>query len=286
LLYSAGDITTAKFLIENGGNDELSEDEQAAVRKRDYKRLQTMIGYCKTSLCLRGYILDYFGQNHDEFCGNCGNCRGEFKIEDITVPAQMILSCVIRVRERLGYYVGKTLITQILRGSGEQRISDLGLDSLSTYSLMNRLPAERINAIIEYLESENYLHTNPAHSTLEPTPESQDVLFRGKKVTMQTRTDRRDEQPKGKRRKKASVSPSGENGLLAALKAARTKIAQEENVPAYIVFSNASLADMAEKAPHTMAEFMSVSGVGEVKAARYGKAFLTAISEYEEADLS
>ena len=286
LLYSAGDIATAKFLIENGGNEELSEEEQAAVRARDYMRLQTMIGYCKTARCLRGYILDYFGQSHEESCGNCGNCRGDFSEEDVTVSAQMILSCVVRARERLGYYVGKTLIVQILRGGREQRLLDSGLNELSTCGLMRNLSAERVRAIIDHLESEDYLRTNPAHSTLEPTAKSQDVLFRGKKVTLQTRTDRAEEPPKGRRRKKAGVSPLVESGLLSALKAARARLAQKENVPAYIVFSNASLADMAAKAPRTMAEFLTVSGVGEVKAARYGKAFLTAISQYEESELS
>lgn len=116
LLYSAGDIQTAKFLIESG-TEELEEEKQAEVRRRDYERLQAMIGYCKTSCCLRGYILDYFGQQHPENCGCCGNCKGAYETIDITVPAQMILSCVYRVRERLGYYVGKLLIVQILCGS-------------------------------------------------------------------------------------------------------------------------------------------------------------------------
>ena len=90
LLYSAGDIQTAKFLIESGGEG-LDEEKQANVRRRDYERLQAMIGYCKTSRCLRGYILDYFGHKHQENCGCCGNGNGAYETIDITVPAQMIL---------------------------------------------------------------------------------------------------------------------------------------------------------------------------------------------------
>ena len=138
LLYSAGDVETAKFLIQSGG-EELGDAEREELRRRDYERLKIMTGYCKTTRCLRGYILDYFGQPHAEECGNCGNCRRTYRLEDITISAQMILSCVVRVRETLGYYVGKTLIVQTLCGSRDRRLLQLGLDRLSTYGLMQKL---------------------------------------------------------------------------------------------------------------------------------------------------
>jgi ATP-dependent DNA helicase RecQ len=285
LLYSAGDIATAKFLIENsGGNEELSGQEQAAVRARDLQRLDAMIGYCKTTGCLRGYILDYFGQEHAETCGNCGNCRGDYRQEDVTVPAQMILSCVMRVREKLGYYVGKTLVAQVLRGSRDSRVLALGLDGLSTYGLMKNLPQGLVYDYMDFLTQADCLRLNPEHATLEPGARAADVLFHGEKLSMQTRADREPEQTKDRRRKKAAASPAApaDGGLLAALKAVRTRLAQAENVPAYIVFSNAALADMAAKAPRTESEFLEVSGVGRVKAARYGGEFLRAVAEYEE----
>ena len=280
LLYSAGDITTARFLIENGGSEELSPEEQAAVRRRDYQRLNVMAGYCKTTGCLRGYILDYFGQAHRDLCGNCGNCLGDYVSENITVPAQMILSCVVRVRERLGYYVGKTLIVQVLRGSREQRVLDLKLNDLSTYGLMNKLPASRVRELMNFLELEGYLRTNPAHSTLEPTGRAGGVLFHSEAVLMPVRADRVPP-PEENTKTRAAASSAGTAGLLAALRSVRARLAQEENVPAYIVFSNAALADMAAKAPRTMEEFLEVSGVGKVKAARYGGVFLKAIADYE-----
>ena len=283
LLYSAADIVTAKFLIENGGSEEMDAEEQAAVRRRDYERLNAMIGYCKTTGCLRGFILDYFGQSHGERCENCGNCKGEYRMEEITVPAQMVLSCIVRIRERLGYYVGKTLVTQVLRGSSDQRVLTLGLNNLSTYGLMKQLSTAQIYAIVNFLEMEGYVRTNPAHSTIELAGDAPEVLFHGKKVRMPVRADRPTADVGGKRRKKpAQTAAPADEGLLSALKAVRTRLAQEENVPAYIVFSNAALADMAAKAPRTMPEFLDVSGVGEVKAARYGEVFLKAIAAYEE----
>lgn len=250
LLYSAGDVETAKFLIKNGGNEHLDEEEQTLVRQRDYERLKMMIGYCKTTKCLRGYILDYFGQKHGEACGNCGNCKGNYQIKDITIPAQMILSCVLRVKEHLGHYVGKTLIIQTLRGSKEQRVLELGFNTLSTYGLMNELPSEQVRTFIDFLESEECLQTNSLHFTLEPTKSASAVLFGGKKVSMPVRIDHSSNSLEKGRHKKALTSVSGKaEDLFSTLKAVRTRIAQEENIPAYVVFSNATLTDMAAKAP-------------------------------------
>ena len=277
LLYSAGDIATARFLIENGGNEELTPEAREAVRRHDYQRLSAMTGYCRTTACLRGRILDYFGQSHDASCGSCGNCRGEFASEDITVSAQMILSCVVRVREKLGYYVGKTLIVQVLRGSRDQRVRDLGLDKLSTFGLMAQLSAGRVRELMEYLELEGFLRTNPAHSTLEPAGKARSLLFEGERLSMPLRKDRvREKKPASKG---TALPEAREERLLAALRTLRARLAQAEGVPAYIVFSNAALADMARRAPRTMEAFLEVSGVGRVKAAKYGEAFLRVIQE-------
>ncbi len=277
LLYSAGDIATARFLIENGGNEELTPEAREAVRRHDYQRLSAMTGYCRTTACLRGRILDYFGQSHDASCGSCGNCRGEFASEDITVSAQMILSCVVRVREKLGYYVGKTLIVQVLRGSRDQRVRDLGLDKLSTFGLMAQLSAGRVRELMEYLELEGFLRTNPAHSTLEPAGKARSLLFAGERLSMPLRKDRVRE--KRAASKGTALPEAREERLLAALRTLRARLAQAEGVPAYIVFSNAALASMARRAPRTMEAFLEVSGVGRVKAAKYGEAFLRVIQE-------
>ena len=284
LLYSAGDVETAKFMIQNSGGEELSDEERDTLRRRDYERLKIMTGYCKTTRCLRGCILDYFGQPHGETCGNCGNCRRTYQLEDITIPAQMILSCVVRVQEALGYYVGKTLIVQTLRGSRDQRVLQLGLDKLSTYGLMQRLSAEKVVALLDHLEEEGYLRTNARHFTLEPAAAANAVLFGGEKVSMPVRVEPAAKSAGKKRHRKDALatSSSGTDNLFSALKAERTRLAAAEGVPAYVVFSNATLADMAAKAPQTMDDFLDVSGVGEIKAARYGEAFLKVIAGWED----
>ena len=289
LLYSPGDIHTARFLLANGENGALDEAERRLVQQAERQRLNAMIEYCKTTRCLRGVILDYFGQAHAEACGCCGNCKGQYHHEDITTPAQMILSCVVRVKRLLGYYVGKTLIVKTLCGAKDERVRAMGLDQLSTYGLMEHQKAAQVRAWIDFLETEEYLWTNPLHSTLEPTQAASDVLFHGKQLSMPVRVDRLPAAEETRRRRNKNqnmpeIAFSGADDLLAALKATRTRLAGEENVPAYIVFSNAALTDMAQKAPRTMDEFLQVSGVGEYKAAKYGKAFLDTIDRYLSGD--
>ena len=285
LLYSNGDVETAKYLIENSGNDLLTQEEQDAIRQRDYDRLNAMVGYCKTTRCYRSYILSYFGQNAPTSCGNCGNCKGDYESQDITVHAQMLLSCILRIRQRMGYYVGKTLVIQTLQGSKNRRVLDMGLDELSTYGLLPKTSAREIRDEIEFLEQEGYLRTNPEHQTLEPSKSASAILFEGKKVSMPVRIDRIEEETGDGRKgpkKAAGALPEEAKGLYNVLKALRMKLAQEQDVPAYIVFSNATLTDMAVKAPRTMPEFLGVSGVGEVKAEKYGEAFLKAIAVYQQ----
>ena len=276
LLYSPSDIRTAKFLIQHPTeNEELSEEERSNLVKKALIRLDAMVGYCNTSHCLRGYILEYFGQEHPQLCGNCSNCESTAEQRDITEYAKMILSCIYRIHEQLGYSLGITLVVRVLHGSREKRIKELRLDRLSTYGLMNHVPRAEIREMISALENQGYIMTHPDRGDLNLTDKAREVLFHGEKVKMLVRKKKRE-----KSRKEDASSNPNTAGLLEELKALRLTLAKEENMPAYIVFSNATLKDMAQKAPVTMAEFLAVSGVGKFKAERYGQRFLTAIKKY------
>lgn len=283
LLYGPGDVSTAKFLISHSDDGALSEEERAALQKQNLELLNVMTGYCKTTGCLRGYILEYFGQAHPKTCNGCGNCGGTFESVDITIPAQIILSCVKRVQKHLGYFVGMGMITQVLRAGKGQRVLDLRLDSLSTYGLLKETPAPLLRRYFECLETGGYTFIEPEHSTLRLTERAGAVLFRGERVTMQAKAERHT--PDTFRKVPAPGIVSVNADLLAALKATRNRLAQEEAVPAYIVFSNATLSDMAAKEPRSMKDFLEVSGVGRVKASRYGEAFLETIRQFFAAQL-
>ncbi|MDY2556960.1 MAG: DNA helicase RecQ [Candidatus Faecousia sp.] len=280
LLYSPSDIRTAKFLIQHPTeNEELSEEERSNLIKRELIRLDAMVGYCNTSHCLRGYILEYFGQEYPQLCGNCSNCESTAEQRDITEYAKMILSCIYRIHEQLGYSLGITLVVRVLHGSREKRIKELRLDRLSTYGLMNHVPRAEIREMISALENQGYIMTHPDRGDLNLTDKAREVLFHGEKVKMLVRKKKRE-----KSRKEDASSNPNTAGLLEELKALRLTLAKEENMPAYIVFSNATLKDMAQKAPVTMAEFLAVSGVGKFKAERYGQRFLTAIKKYMDGE--
>lgn len=287
LLFSAGDIQTARFLINNAeDNQELTEDEQELVRKRDLQRLDQMVSYCKTTDCLRAYLLNYFGENTAANCGNCGSCSGEIVQQDITVEAQKILSAVARVEKKYRSSLGLTLILRMLHGSKEQRVIQLGLDELSTYGIMHDTDRTQIRDYIDFLISEGYLTlTSDEYPVLRMTEQAKQVLFHGEKVLYTCRKQSRVEKIAAAKKGAKAMPAQADEGLFATLKALRIKLAQEENIPAYIIFSNAALADMAAKQPRSITEFLQVTGVGEVKAARYGQAFLEEIHNWmKEAD--
>jgi len=284
LLYAASDIYTAKFLIENSNdNENLTEQQRMTIRQRDMARLDSMIGYCNTTRCLRSYILDYFSENSPENCGNCGHCSGGYRDVDITIPAQKILSCVARINRLNSGGIGITQLIRVLRGSHDMQVLTRSLDKLPTYGIMRDTDRQTLRSYVNFLIASGYLDkTEGEYPVLELTEQSKAVLFRGEKVSMrmkpvpeiQTAAD-------GPARAQEDLSDVNEE-LLERLKGVRLSIAQTTGVPAYVVFSNATLTAMAKMRPESIEEFMRVPGVGETKAKRYGKKFLRAIQTFTE----
>lgn len=274
LLYSPGDVRTNRFLIENSEpNENLTEDESAAVRRKDLERLKYMTFYSTTKNCLRHYILSYFGESSGAYCGNCSNCLSNFKETDITADAKAILSCVSETGERYG----KKMIIDILRGSRAERIISLGLDAQLTYGIMKSVTEKRIRELIDCVLDAGYLVTNASeYPILQLTAKSASLMRDSSVLTAKLREEEKAE-------KKPVVSDTGaEAGLLDALKKLRREIASAQNVPAYVVFSDATITDMCRIRPRTSDEFLSVSGVGKTKLERYGKEFLAKIAEYAD----
>lgn len=275
LLFSQRDIRTAQFLIANSlENEELSQQEREMHMAQEFARLDAMIGYCKTTDCLRGYILSYFGEAHEAECGNCGSCLAQFSTQDITRQTQIILSCIQRMYNKLGYSLGASAVIQVLRGGRNKRMQELGLQELPTYGMLSALSREQLTQILEALESQGYIRTDPVHNGIMLLTKSRTVLYEGSKVSMRMRLTEE---------KKKSVtrhSVEADSELVSRLKQLRLRLAREEHVPMYVIFNNAALTDMAERMPATMEEFLDVSGVGQTKARKYGKAFLKVIAQY------
>lgn len=272
LLYNGTDVRLNQFLIEKSEpNPELDKRMQRMVLERDRERLKMMTFYCTTSDCLRAYILRYFGERGPTYCGKCGNCIGDFDTVDITIDAQKILSCIARTN---GIY-GIKMIVDILRGSRCERIIKYHLDQLSTYGIMKTTTEKQLRSIIDYLIIREFIEVSESdYPTLALAPRASKVL-RGK-MTLTMKMPKEIVPVK-----RETVSAYGvDKELLKRLKEVRTDIARSASVPAYIIFSDATLRDMCDKRPITIEQFLSVSGVGEVKQQKYGKRFVDCICTY------
>ena len=277
LLYSGADVHMAQYLINNGSeNEELDEAQRQRVRHQDLQRLEAMIGYCTTSGCLRGYILEYFGQKHLQLCGNCGNCQGKYHDEEMTRQAQMILSCVRRIHSRTGAWADRQQLINVLRGEPEKTKTDRDLENLPTFGLMKESSAGEVGALLDQLEMQGYLYTDQTTPGVEPTPLASQVLFQGKAVYRKVPGSL-----PGTRSVRKQLSPN-ETTLLDALRVLRSDLAREGNIPPHAIFSDATLEDMARKKPKTFLELRKVSGVGELKANWYGASFLEQIRAFDE----
>lgn len=276
LLYSPQDVFTNRFLIEKSeDNPELTEEEQYMVREKDFERLKQMTLYCTTNDCLRKFILKYFGDKADNYCGKCSNCLTQFETIDITVDTQKILSCIIKTGQRYG----KKMICDVLRGSKNERLLRFKLDNQSTYGIMKDLSEKRVRDIIEHLEQIGFIFSEGGeYPILKVSVTSYGVLKGKLPLTMKIPKEQKKE-PKPTV-KAADINAVIDNDLLDELKQLRRKLAMEKNVPAYIIFSDATLTDMCKKLPMTSEEFLTVSGVGKTKLAQYGEIFLDTINNY------
>ena len=279
LLFSPGDVSTAKYLILNSqDNESLTEEEQDILRRRDLERLDRMTGYCKTAGCLRSYLLEYFGEEAPGECGSCGNCQKGLESRDITIEDRKILSAVARAQRKYRRGIGIGSIVLMLSGSREQKVTRLGLDRLSTYGIMKDVDRGLIRDYMDFLVQEGYLCTEgDEYPVVRLEEKARGVLSGEEQVTYRYRkTEKTDNIP-------AAGADLQEGGpLYEELRALRRQLAQEAKIPPYMIFSNAALEDMARRRPRDMAGFLMVSGVGEVKAKKYGKAFLQKLMEWDE----
>lgn len=276
LLYSAKDVRTNQFLINNSEpNPDLTEDEQEEVRRRDRERLKQMTFYCTTHKCLRKFILEYFGDKGPERCEKCSNCLSNHENTDITVDAQKIMSCVARTGQRYG----KKVICDVLRGSKNERLISAGLSRQSTYGIMADCPEKRLRDIIDHLCESGYMTAQgDEYPILKLAPKSRGVLTGQETLRMMLEIPQK---KKSAAAKDAPLPPADEK-LLAALKDLRKSLAMRQSIPAYVVFTDATLIDMCRLKPKTQEEFMEVSGVGQAKSQRYGEVFLAVIAEFSE----
>ena len=271
LLYSPKDVRLNRFMIENSeGNDELTIEENEQIRERDFERLKYMTFYSTTNDCLRGFILRYFGGEKKAYCGKCSNCLSVHKLVDVTIDAQKIMSCIARTGQRYG----KPVICDVLKGSKSEKILKAELNNQSTYGIMKEVTARHIFGTIDFLAEKEYISSDNETEVLKLLPKSRDVLFGRERLVMK-KVENSEEVVKTHR---PEVPVNSE--LLDALKALRKSIASKKSVPAYVIFTDATLIDMCKKCPETPDEMLEVSGVGRTKLEKFGKQVLEEIAKF------
>lgn len=259
LLFAPRDIQLQAYFIE--------ESMMSPERKiNEYEKLRSMVDYCHTSKCLRQYILEYFGDSSgQENCANCSNCNDDSELVDITLEAQKIFSCIYRMEQRYG----SGMVADVLKGSTNKKVLQWRLNLLSTYGIMKQHTKKEVVDMINKLTADNYLNlTNDAYPVLKLTNKAINVLKNNDKVEMKA--------------VKAIRILQTDNELFQLLRSLRKEVALEENVPPYIVFSDATLKDMSTFMPTNRTEFLTVKGVGNAKYEKYGEDFISTINEYIE----
>ncbi len=289
LLYGGKDVVTNQFFIDNNkDNEELDFRTLELVKERDRERLKKMTYYCFTCDCLRDYILRYFGEYGDSYCGNCLNCLTIFEDRDVSHIAKQLIGCVKSCGQRFGMVV----IVDTLRGSKAAKLKQNGMINNEYYGSLASEPTYYIRQVLNHMIVRDYLDlTNEKYSVLRLTNKSEAIFHGEEAVIMKLSKEEEKVKAKRNRPKKTMKTASKEyldldidQELFEVLRSLRTEIAREEKVPPYIVFNDKTLTGMCRVKPKNDEEMLSISGIGDFKLKKYGKRFIKAIEEYENSD--
>lgn len=285
LYYEPSDVRMNQMLIGNNEDNEmLNETEKALIIQRDHWRLQKMTFYCFTSGCLRQYILNYFGEETAGYCGNCLNCLTQFEEVDISEEVTAIIRCIKENRTAYGI----TTVIDILRGAESQRIFGRNLNKNPQYGMLSMQSVTRLRQIIQEMLYQGYLElTGEMYPVLKLTQggerlsDSAASLMILKLPKQEKKEGGARSTGKGRKKKAGAAAALRERDmeLFEELRMVRKKIAAEEKVPPYIIFSDKTLVLMCLDRPKNEADMLKISGVGEYKVKKYAAKFLEAIRQ-------
>ncbi len=264
LFYSYSDKAKQEYFIR--------QIEDAQERRNAREKLAKMVDFAQSPVCRRRTILEYFGERWDaDTCGACDVCLESRDLVDATEITQKILSAVIRTGQRFGAHH----VIQVLTGSRDKRILELGHDQLSVYGIVKDRSRDELRELIGRLQAEGLLaRSQGEYPTLAVTDSGMEFLRHRRSISLAL--------PKPPARGKAGDAMEYDKGLFEELRSLRLRVAAEQGVPPYVVFSDVSLRDMATDLPLTMEQFSSIHGVGQAKLEQYGPPFLQAIKSYAE----
>lgn len=267
LLYGAKDIIINKFLVKQNQD------------KVGMAKLNEMIDYCRTVRCLRGFMLDYFGQKDiPDDCGHCTNCLNKVTLTDVTPQAQMILSCIIRMKEQYGM----SKVSEVLRGSKRAEMKALRLDQLSTYGIMKDYSDKALKEFMSSLIADRYIEVEGLqYPILQVSELGKKALKNREKIEVKPVVAQILQKPDAIQQHKVQDNAPFDEVLYDRLRSIRMDLAFAQNVPPFLVFSDKTLKEFCRHLPTTDREFLQISGVGEKKLETYGEAFMQVIREYK-----
>jgi len=263
LLFKDGDKSKQRYFID--------QMEDRKLQRVAFDHLDHMVDYAESFLCRRKELLRYFGEDYtEENCSNCDNCVGrKQELQDITLEAQKFLSCIARTEQRFGM----AHIIDILRGSENQKVKDWKHDKLSTYGIGAEYSKKQWSLLCRQFLRQGFIKKDEEHGSLKLT-EKTGPLFRGElKVEGSLPRDKKTRRQK----KKGYDDLDFDREIFDSLRNRRKELATAENVPPYVIFSDKTLIEMAQKKPRSRVDLLSVSGVGLKKLEKYGETFLKAL---------
>nr|WP_280269351.1 DNA helicase RecQ [Nocardia wallacei] len=273
MVYGLNDVVQQRKLIDNSEGD-------AAHRRQLQLHLDAMLALCETVQCRRTQLLAYFGQQ-GEPCGNCDTCLNPPESWDGTVAAQKALSAVLRLKRERGQSFGAGHITDILVGKSNPKVLQHNHNELKVFGVGNDLRDTEWRGVIRQLLAQGLLAVHGEYGVLTLTDASKEVLFEGRQVMLRREPERvkpvKAPRAKASRLAAADLAPADAD-LFERLRAWRAAVAKEQGVPAYVVFHDATLREIAARKPTTLGELGGISGIGENKRAKYGEGVLEVVT--------
>jgi ATP-dependent DNA helicase RecQ len=275
LAYGLADVVQQRKLIDTSDGD-------AAHRRRLASHLDAMLALCETAGCRRVQMLGYFGEQAVP-CGNCDTCLSPPQTWDGTIAAQKLLSAVYRLRRERGQKFGAGHVIDILLGKNTPRVSQFGHDSLTVFGVGPELREGEWRGVVRQLLAQGLLAVEPDYGALVLTETSREVLSKQRTVPLRREPERPARPARAQRGSGRTATAGGEApaelpaaaaALFEQLRAWRATAAREQGVPAYVIFHDATLRQIAIEAPATLAGLATVNGVGEAKLAKYGPQIL------------
>ncbi|MFD5213721.1 DNA helicase RecQ [Microbacterium sp. NPDC058345] len=272
MAYGLGDVVQQRRLIDQSPGDR-------TFKMRMGQHLDAMLALCETVACRRQNLLGYFGQESAP-CGNCDTCLEAPDTYDGLVPAQKLLSTIVRLKRERNQAFGAGHLIDILRGASTDRIRKMGHERVATYGIGADLSEQDWRSVVRQLLARGILVAQGEYGTLAPGDAATGVLRGETPVPLRRDTMGRTTATRARKASAADALPEGDRALFEALRVWRAGAARDQGVPAYIVFGDATLRALAERRPGTVGELGGISGIGEKKRDAYGEAVLEVIAAH------